>query len=473
MPQRNRPPMHRIALAASALAATLAAAFADADVGSGPPPNTAYLQPMQGLSQDEMQQFRSGEIMFRTVWLVFPSMPVQNNWAYMRPSSGYAWGLGPTFVANACVACHVQAGHAGTVDRRDGVVFQQLLRVSVPGEDEHGGPKPHPGYGRQIQPFDTISADRRHVRQGEADLYVDWHPVPVKLGDGTPVELRRPAIRVEGLAFGPLGKETLTSLRNARAIFGLGYLEAVSEQDILQLAAAQKAQGLNGRPNYVWDDVNQRMALGRFGWKASQPSVRQQIAAAFLNDMGVTSSLYPKQNCPGSQSDCRSAPPGDYVELFADEFDNITLWNLALDAPPPRDKDRPQVQRGAKLFEQAHCAQCHTPQMKTAAVAYFPALSNRVFNAYTDLLLHDMGEDLADGRPDFRAGGRDWRTAPLWGIGLSKQVNGNINLLHDGRARNVTEAILWHGGEASPSRKAFSQMNREDREALLAFVNSL
>lgn len=199
MPQRNRPPMHRIALAASVLAATLAAAFADAD--AGPPPNTAYLQPMQGLSQDEMQQFRSGEIMFRTVWLVFPGMPVQNNWAYMRPSSGYAWGLGPTFVATACVACHVQAGHAGTVDRR-------------------------------------------HVRQGEADLYVDWQPVPAKLDDDTPVELRRPAIRVEGLAFGPLGKDTLTSLRNARAIFGLGYLQAVSEQDILRLAAEQRAQGI-------------------------------------------------------------------------------------------------------------------------------------------------------------------------------------------------------------------------------------
>lgn len=467
---------HRLSawgLAASAGFALLPAALAGGGGTASIEPNAVFLQPMAGLSTDEMRQFRAGETMFRTIWLIFPAMPVQNNWQYMRPRGGYAWGLGPTYIANACVACHVQAGRGKSIERSNSTVFQQLLRVSLPGEDKHGGPLPHPHYGGQLQVFDVISADRQQVRQGEADVFVDWQSESIRLPDGEQVELRRPKVRVESLSFGPLGDNVLTSLRNAPSIFGLGYLESVSEADILQIAAAQKAMGLNGRPNYVRDDVNDRQTLGRFGWKANQPSVRQQIAAAFLNDMGITSSLYPKQNCPSVQTYCKAAPPGDNVELFADEYDDLSFWALALDAPPRRDRDHANVQRGEKLFEQARCAQCHQPQLKTGANAAFPALANRVFHPYTDLLLHDMGDGLADGRPDFKAGGRDWRTAPLWGIGLSRQVNGSTHLLHDGRARNVTEAILWHGGEAQAARDAFAGFTRSDREALVAFVNSL
>ncbi len=470
----QRPRRLALALIAAAAAAWLSTALAAADTASATiEPNAVYLQPMHGLSADDLRQFRAGETMFRTVWLVFPAMPVQNNWQYMRPRGGYAWGLGPTFLANSCMTCHVQAGHGKTLERTNGTVFQQLLRLSLPGETPHGGPLPHPNYGGQLQVFDAISADRQQVRQGEADVFVDWQADTVALADGDRVELRRPRVRIESLSFGPLGETVMTSLRNAPSIFGLGYLEAVSEDDILRIAEAQKAVGLNGRPNYVRDDVHDRSALGRFGWKSNQPSVRQQIAAAFLNDMGITSSLYPKQNCPPVQTYCKAAPPGDTAELFADEFDDLTFWALALDAPPRRDRDRADIQRGEKLFEQARCAQCHQPQLKTSATAPFPALAGRVFHPYTDLLLHDMGEGLADGRPDFKAGPRDWRTAPLWGIGLSRQVNGSTNLLHDGRARTVTEAILWHGGEAQSARDAFARFDRADRDALVAFVNSL
>ncbi len=474
-PSLPRPLLSRIALLASTAAALLAAAFADAGQPAAPiAPNEVYLQPMEDLSKDELLRFRAGEKMFRTVWLVFPSMPVQNNWQYVRPPGMFAWGLGPTFIANSCAACHVQAGHGKTVDKPNSTVFQQLLRISVSGENPHGGPKPHPHYGDQLQVFDVISADRQNVRQGEADVFVDWVRQSMKLDDGSEVELRKPSIRVASLSFGPLGDDIMTSLRNAPSIFGLGYLEAVSEEDILQIAAAQQAQGLNGRPNRVRDDVNGRTSLGRFGWKANQPSVRQQVAAAFRGDMGITSSLYPTQNCPDIQVHCKAAPPGNQLpELFPDEFDNISFWALALDAPEQRNRHDPAVQRGAKLFAQARCAQCHLPELKTSASAPFPALAGKTFHAYTDLLLHDMGDGLADGRPDFRAGPRDWRTAPLWGIGLSKQVNGSTNLLHDGRARDVQEAILWHGGEAQPARDAYARLRREDREALLAFVNSL
>ena len=466
--------LRRLALLTSTAVALVVTTFADAD-SSAPKfaANEIYLQPVAGLSADELQQFRGGEKMFRTTWLSFPL--IQNNWEYTRPPGMAAWGLGPTFIANSCVACHVQGGHGKTVDKPTTPLFQQLLRVSLPGQNPHGGPRPHPHYGDQLQVFDVIAADPKQGprRQGEADVYVDWLPERVTLADGTAVELRKPKIVVENLAFGPLDDDVMTSLRNSRAIFGLGYLESVSEEEVLRIAAAQQAAGINGHLNYVRDDVNGKTSLGRFGWKANQPSVRQQIAAAFLGDMGITSPLYTKQNCPEVQAHCKATPPGDRAELFPNEFDDISFWAMALDVPARRNPDDAIVRRGERLFSYAHCAQCHVPQMTTSAKAAFPALAGKTFHAYTDLLLHDMGEGLADGRPDYQAGPRDWRTSPLWGIGLSKQVNGSTNLLHDGRARDVQEAILWHGGDAQPARDAFIRMEREDREALVAFVNSL
>ena len=434
--------------------------------------NAVYLQPLAGLDETQLKQFRAGEKLFRTAWILFPSLPIPN-WEYVRPPSMIAWGLGPTFIANSCMACHVQGGHGKTADRLGSPISQQLVRISLPGTGKHGEPLPHPNYGHQLQPFDVITPDKHHTKEGEADVFVDWIPELVTLPDGTSVDLRKPNIRIENPAFGPLGDELLTSLRNARAVFGLGFLEAVSEEDILAIAELQATQGLNGRPNYVRDDVNDKTSMGRFGWKANQPSVRQQIAAAFHGDMGVTSPLYLQQNCPPIQKYCQTMPPGDKAELKAYELDEISVWAMALDAPTSRDRNDQSVQRGEQLFNKARCAQCHLPELKTGNFSALPALSNRRFNAYTDLLLHDMGEGLADGRPDYRAGPRDWRTSPLWGIGLSKQVNGSTNLLHDGRARNVLEAILWHGGEAQLSRDLFAGMSRTEREYLVTFVNSL
>lgn len=460
------------------LATWLAGAGMGAQAAEGPhsapavPANAVYMQPMAGLKADQLQQFRAGEKLFRTSWIVFPLLPIPN-WEYVRPPSMISWGLGPTFIANSCMACHVQAGHGKTVDQPNGAVFQQLVRISLPGQDTHGGPLPHPNYGLQLQPFDVITPDKTHQKEGEADVMVDWIPKTVQLPDGTRIELRQPKIRIENPAFGPLGDKLMTSLRNARAVFGLGYLEAVTEEDVLAIARIQATQGLNGRPNYVRDDVNDKTTLGRFGWKANQPSVRQQIAAAFHGDMGITTPLYLQQNCPPVQKHCQAMPPGDKAELRAYELDDINFWAVALEAPPARDRDKPTITRGEQLFHQARCAQCHLPELKTGHYPALPAVSHRRFQAYTDLLLHDMGEDLADGRPDFRAGPRDWRTAPLWGIGLSKQVNGSTNLLHDGRARNVMEAILWHGGEAQMSRDLFAGMSASEREALIAFVNAL
>ena len=422
------------------------------------PPRLAYMQPVPGLSYQQLRLFREGEKEFSVPWVVFPGL-------------GGHWGLGPTFIADACSVCHVQAGRGRTVD--NAIIVQQLLRVSVPGAGPHGAPNPHPNYGDQLQVFGVSVGLKENRKPGEADVYVDWLPHNVTLGDGSQVELRKPAIRIENLSFGPLGENIMTSLRNTQAIFGLGYLEAVPEATLKDIAARQQTQGLNGRLNYVRDDVRNKTSVGRFGWKANQPSIRQQIVAAFLGDMGVTSSLYIEENCPPVQTLCLAMPPGNRPELLDYNWDQLEFWQAALAPPPPRNLDDPQVQRGEQLFEQAKCAQCHVPELQTGDYKLLPLIAMQKFRAFTDLLLHDMGDDLADGRPDYLAGPRDWRTPPLWGIGMSAQVNGSTNLLHDGRARNVLEAILWHGGEAKASRDSFADMPQADRDALIAFVNAI
>ncbi len=282
----------------------------------------------------------------------------------------------------------------------------------------------------------------------EADLYLGWKETSVTLADGERVSLRVPALRIENAAFGDLDG-TMTSLRIAPPVFGLGLLEAISEETIHAIAQQQQTIGFNGRPNIVRDDVNKRMALGRFGWKANQPSLRQQIVAAAIADMGVTSDVYIEQNCPAVQIICQQQIPGNPVELIDIDWQQFEFWLRAVGVPARRNVSERNFVRGERLFAKAQCAVCHVPEIKTAAeFTEFPALASQTIRPYTDLLLHDMGEALADGRPDFLAGARDWRTPPLWGLGLSQVVNGSGVLLHDGRARNVTEAILWHGGEA-------------------------
>ena len=422
------------------------------------PENEVYLQPVPGLSYAQLRLFKEGEKEFKVPWVVFPLL-------------GGHWGLGPTYIANACSVCHLQAGRGRTID--NAVIVQQLLRVSIPGQGAHGEPNPHPHYGDQIQVFGVNVGLKENLKPGEADVLIDWVFSSVTLADGSKIELRRPHIRIENLNFGPLGNDVLTSLRNTQVIFGMGYLEAVPEASLQMIAADQKLQGLNGRLNYVRDDIHKTKALGRFGWKANQPSIRQQIVAAFLGDMGVTSSLYIEENCPPMQTICSAMPPGNRPELLDYNWDQMEFWQAALAPPPARKMHDPQVQRGEQLFHQAGCTSCHVPELMTGEYPLLPLISLTKFRPFTDLLLHDMGDELADGRPDFLAGPRDWRTPPLWGIGLSEQVNGSTHLLHDGRARTVLEAILWHGGEGKSAKDAFSKMSSDEREAVIAFVNAI
>lgn len=425
----------------------------------------AYSEPAPVLDYRQREKFLRGRHHFNQRWVVFPNL-------------GGDWGLGPTFIADRCSGCHVGGGRGDTPKSSDQQLLSVLVRISIPGEDERGGPNPHPNYGDQIQNQGLMGQDKDATFLGErvrpeAEVYLDWEEVEVAFADGEKVQLRKPKLRIENFNFGPLGPEVMYSLRIAQQTFGLGLLEAVPEADILAIAERQKSQGVNGRPNYVWDAINNRVALGRFGWKANQPSIKQQIAAAFHGDLGVTSSIFDKENCPPVQEDCAYQPPGNKPELIDLNWEELEFWTQTLAVPARRNVGSAEFERGERLFAKAKCAVCHVPEMEARALPGLPQIEGQVFRAYTDLLLHDMGESLADHRPEFRAGGRDWRTQPLWGIGLSEAVNGSTAMLHDGRARNPTEAILWHGGEALGSREAFRNMSRSDREALLAFLASI
>ena len=425
----------------------------------------AFSEPASVLTSRQRQIFMAGRSVFK------------RQWASVNSLNG-DWGLGPTFVADRCSACHINTGRGSPPQSSSEQLLSMLVRLSIPGTDEHGGPKPHPNYGDQFQ---NRSLDGRNVDlayagapvPNEADLFLDWEETTTAFADGETLALRKPKLRIENLKFGELENDVMTSLRISQPLVGIGFLEAVPEEAIFAMAEKQRKQNFNGRPNRVWDAVNKRMALGRFGWKANVPSLKQQVAAAALGDMGVNSNLYPQQNCPPVQTVCAKMLPGNSPEIIDHEVDAVELWLQGLAVPARRNVNDAEVRRGAALFASAQCAVCHVPELKTGKFPKLPQLSDQVFHAYTDLLLHDMGDELADGRPDFAAGPRDWRTPPLWGLGLSQVVSGSTALLHDGRARNVVEAVLWHGGEAESARESFRGMPKADRAALARFVESI
>jgi CxxC motif-containing protein (DUF1111 family) len=425
----------------------------------------AFSEPISVLSYKQHQKFMRGRHHFNQPWVVFPGL-------------GGDWGLGPTFITDRCSGCHVGGGRGPVPSSSDEQLMAVLVRLSIPGLNEHGGPKPHPHYGDQIQNQGLMGQSETSTFLGErvqqeADVYIDWENVETSFVDGEKIVLRKPNLRIENLNFGPLEPEVMYSLRLAQPVFGLGLLEGIPESDILALAEKQKEEGFNGRPNYVWNAIDKEISLGRFGWKANQPSIKQQIAAAFHGDIGVTSSVFGEENCPPVQKDCDAQPPGNNPELIDINWDELVFWTQALAVPARRNVDDVDFQRGEKLFAEAKCAVCHVPEMRAKKIDALPQTDGQLIRAYTDLLLHDMGEALADNRPEFKAGGRDWRTQPLWGIGLSETVSGPLALLHDGRARNIAEAILWHGGEAAVSRETFRSMQKADREALVKFVESI
>ena len=462
--------MRRPARTAVLAAATLAAAACGPGRPAGPAPDlggettradatlNAFGLPASQLTNEERRLFERGDSLFTQNWVTAPA------------STDARDGLGPTFNAQSCSSCHVRDGRGAPPDPSgEEARLGLLLRLSLPGADPAtGAPVPDPAYGGQLQDRAVLGVEP------EGAIGIDYEVIEGAYGDGTAYELVAPTYRVVDPAFGPLAPDILIGPRLAPQIVGMGLLEAIPAEDILAAADPDDSDGdgISGRANMVWDARAGAEALGRFGWKANVATVEQQAAGAFHGDIGITSDLHPGQNCPPPQAACSQAPDGGHPELPDTRLATVTLYTRTLAVPAMRGADEADVRAGWELFEQIGCASCHTPTHRTGA-ADIAALADQTIHPYTDLLLHDMGEGLADGRPDFGASGREWRTPPLWGLGLIEAVNGVRFLLHDGRARTVEEAILWHGGEAEAAREAFRLLPAEDRRKLVAFLDAL
>ncbi len=425
----------------------------------------AFSLPAANLSPTRRLEFSVGNSFFRSPWVIAPSTTTARD------------GLGPLFNTNACRNCHIKDGRGHPPGPDSDNAVSMLIRLSIPNAPayarliEQQGVVPEPVYGSQLQDMAIPGV------APEGKVRVEYDSVPVYFQDGTEVELRKPRLLISQLGYGPMHPDTRFSARIAPPMIGLGLLEAIPEAAILANAKAQQRNGITGRPNRVWDDALQKTVLGRFGWKAGQPNLNQQNAHALSGDMGLTTSLRPVDDCTPTQTTCRNAPNGNGADGEPEVSDNILrlmlFYTRNLAVPARRDVGAPQVLAGKSLFHQAGCQNCHTPRFATSTKAVEPELAGQVIRPYSDLLLHDMGPGLADNRSEFQAGGSDWRTPPLWGIGLTETVSGHTQFLHDGRARNLLEAILWHGGEALPAQQQVLSFNAQQRTALLAFLNSL
>ncbi|MCD5971794.1 di-heme oxidoreductase family protein [Pseudomonas quasicaspiana] len=427
----------------------------------------AFSMPSANLSPVRRLDFSVGNSFFRSPWVIAPSTTTARD------------GLGPLFNTNACQNCHIKDGRGHPPEQDDVNAVSMLVRLSIPDDPaqaeliKKNGVLPEPVYGGQLQDMAVPGVEP------EGRVRIEYEPMPVRFRDGTVVELRKPTLSITHLGYGPMHPETRASVRVAPPMIGLGLLEAIPDAAILANADPddKDGDGISGRPNWVWDDEQQTVVMGRFGWKAGQPNLNQQNVHAFSGDMGLTTSLRNFDDCTPTQTDCLAAPNGNGPDGEPEVSDNILrlvlFYSRNLGVPARRNIENPQVLAGKNLFYEAGCQQCHTPQFKTRHDAAEPELANQVIRPYSDLLLHDMGAELADNRTEFQATGREWRTPPLWGIGLTQTVSGHTQFLHDGRARDLLEAVLWHGGEAQAAQRQVLAFDAEQRAALLAFLNSL
>lgn len=433
----------------------------------------AFSHASANMSFEREMNFKIGNGFFRRLWVSAPA------------STQAADGLGPLYNARSCQRCHLKDGRGHPPASADDNAVSMFLRIDIPPQNdeqrrllaEHRVNNiPDPTYGTQLQDF-AIAGHRAEYR-----LAIDYTEVPVTLVDGSVVSLRQPSYRAEDLGYGPLHPQARLSPRVAPQMIGLGLLEAIDEADLLARADPDDADGdgISGRPNRVWSGEFGHVMPGRFGHKAGAPSVNEQSQGAFAGDIGISGPLNPAGwgECTAAQAACRAAPNGnspqyDHLEAGRQVTELVVFYARNLAVPARRQPDDPTVLAGKRVFYTLGCTGCHTPSYRTRKDGVAPEQADQLIWPYTDLLLHDMGEGLADHRPEGVANGREWRTAPLWGIGLTPVVNGHSQYLHDGRARSLLEAVLWHGGEAQPQRDAVVGLSAADRAALLRFLESL
>ena len=411
------------------------------------------------LSRERFLRFESGNSFFNTTWT--------------NPGSSARDGLGPFFINDSCRGCHIRDG-VGSAPQLNEKINSMTVQISKKtGTNINGGPLADPIYGLQLN-----NRDIYNNQKPEADpRVIGYETKIVTFPDGYQVILKKPIFDLN-FNYG-IPSDYAFSARVAPKIIGLGLLAAIKEEDILKKVDENdiNQDGISGKPNYVWNVESNRFELGRFGWKANQPNINQQNQAAFNGEIGITTPLFPNENCTVNSHpsiDCNNPPTGNSQPEANLEITNLVNFYTHLVAVPIRRNYKdPKVLRGKELFFKIGCESCHTQKYITGNLEEFPEVSNQKIYPYTDLLLHDMGDDLKDDRSDFLANGREWRTAPLWGIGLVKRVNPNAGFLHDGRAETIEEAILWHGGEAEQAKLKYIQLPKNDRESLLEFLNSL
>ncbi len=389
-------------------------------------------------------------------------------------------GLGPHYSATFCEACHAADGRGKPPENEYEPIMEGFVRVSIPGKGPHGASLSPPGYGHQLSDKSSVGV------KPEAHVRVKWVEAETGIMEGGEAySLRKPEFLINNLAYGPLPDDTMYEMRIGPQVFGLGLLEAITEEDMLAWSDPddKDGDGISGRVNTVWDLERGGNAIGRFGWKANSFDVRQQSAEAAYFDLGMNNPLFfyryddqrkdhkSRQNCEPEQLDCLQAVQSDDFEMTPAQLTDVTSYLQTLGVVYRRDVDDPEALKGEALFAEAGCIACHKTNITTGETE-ISRLENQLIHPYTDLLLHDMGEGLI-GRPDFDASRTEWRTQPLWGIGRIEMVNGHTNFLHDGRARNIQEAILWHGGEAEKAKQTYKQYAETERAAILKFLNTL
>jgi CxxC motif-containing protein (DUF1111 family) len=421
---------------------------------------------------EEEGTFKLGNAIFRKNWVSSPS------------STQASDGLGPLFNARACQSCHLKDGRGhppeNSLDATS--MFLRLAREAETAEEKAAVADhrvlnfPDPTYGSQLQDLAVPGL------AGEGRMQITYQEQPVTLGDGTVVSLRKPTYAVADPAYGPLDSRITLSPRIANPMIGLGLVEQIHPADILAHADPDDSNGdgISGKAAIVRDPATGELTLGRFGWKAQAATIRQQSADALAGDIGVSSPEAPRNwgDCTEAQAECRAMPTGVQPRLGDTEapvpvMDLVTFYSQNLAVPARRDLEKPDVLAGKKAFYEMGCVACHAPKFVTRRDAPNKAQSFQLIWPYSDFLLHDMGEGLADGQQVGDASGSEWRTQPLWGIGLTQRVNGHTFFLHDGRARNLTEAVLWHGGEAQGARDRFAAASAAERQALIKFLESL
>lgn len=425
----------------------------------------SYVEPGASISNTNKLAFWTGFSLFRDPWVIAPSSTKDRD------------GLGPLFNTRSCISCHL-AGGRGEMST-SGVSKPSTLVIRVGGQPKQGlVVDPH--YGGQIQPrsIAQVFPGNGQPLKGEARLLLSYQDVKGSYPDGTQYTLRKPSYTLTDLYYGELHEGMGLSPRFAPHVYGVGLLDAIADSDLIALEdiADKDEDGISAKYNRVPNVLTGNIQIGRFGLKAKHPNLRQQIAAAFRDDIGITNSLFPSEPCTRVQVECaKTALYGGHenVEIPDKLLKLVNEFNLYLSVPPARDLTNDKVQLGRAKFYEVQCAHCHTPSFTTDSNYPITELAGQKIWPYSNLALHDMGEDLADEMTEYHASRREWRTPPLWGIGLQEQFKGEAHYLHDGRARSLEEAILWHGGEAQQSKLSFMRLSKKEREALIAFVKAI